>query len=195
MNEGGAPPTLVESTYSVPTDSQDSEFNALPEVVRTVLGRPYNNVASFETTQIQGGITNRLYRLEPVAFVRAEDGGDDALRSLPPGVIVRVYGDNTELLIDRQKDIENFVALSQQKFGVKLLGLFKNGRIEEYFNDSITLAPSDLCKPHLTDLIAKELCKMHLLNVVKTSEGTEKKEPILFTLESGSARRVYRLCR
>ena len=184
MNEGGAPPTLVESTYSVPTDSQDSEFNALPEVVRTVLGRPYNNVASFETTQIQGGITNRLYRLEPVAFVRAEDGGDDALRSLPPGVIVRVYGDNTELLIDRQKDIENFVALSQQKFGVKLLGLFKNGRIEEYFNDSITLAPSDLCKPHLTDLIAKELCKMHLLNVVKTSEGTEKKEPILFkTLE------------
>ena len=57
----------------MPTDSQDSEFNALPEVVRTVVGRPYNDVASFKTTQIQGGITNRLYSLEPVAFESTEE--------------------------------------------------------------------------------------------------------------------------
>ena len=184
MNEGGAAPRPKESQYSLPTDSNDSEFRALPEAVRTVLGTSYNDVASFKTTQISGGITNRLYRLEPIAFMGAVNGGGNASRELPPSVIVRVYGDNTELLIDRHRDIENFVALSQQKFGVQLLGLFKNGRIEEDFNNSITLAPSDMRKPHLMDLIAKELCKMNLLDMVNTTEGTEKKEPILFkTLE------------
>ena len=44
-----------------------------------------------------------VYIFGTVAFESTEDGGDDALRSLPPGVIVRVYGDNTELLIDRAK--------------------------------------------------------------------------------------------
>ena len=80
-------------------------------------------------------------------------------------MIIRIYGDNTELLINRKNDIENFKEMSRLNFGVRLLGLFNNGRIEEDFYNSITLEPADLAKPMYSKIIAKMLCKMNSLTI------------------------------
>jgi ethanolamine kinase len=110
---------------------------------------------------LQGGITNRLY-----AFADSTKEGKN--------ILVRIYGDNTELFIDRDADNQIFSQLSALNFGVHLLGTFVNGRVEEFL-------PCTTCRiedfsDHLTSrLIAHQLSKMHCQPVVGS------REPVLWS--------------
>ena len=167
-------PPVENYDFSIPCDTKENEINALPNAIKTLLKEEYKYVNNFKTIQIQGGITNRLYRLEPL------DNGDNNDEKKPKSVIIRIYGDNTELLINRKNDIENFKEMSRLNFGVRLLGLFNNGRIEEDFYNSITLEPADLAKPMYSKIIAKMLCKMNSLPIQADGQEVKVKEPILF---------------
>ena len=62
-----------------------------------------------KVSQLQGGITNLLYLVENITGEK---------------VLVRVYGANTEVLIDRETDERMFQALSDKGFGPHLYGVF-----------------------------------------------------------------------
>eukprot|EP00752_Nemacystus_decipiens_P017308 g15505.t1 len=64
--------------------------------------------------QITGGITNVIFKARNLAT------GE--------GALVRVYGKDTDLLLDRTKEAAVFSELSTLGFGPKLLGKFKGGR-------------------------------------------------------------------
>lgn len=148
-----------QDAYSIPTGSEEREN--IPQALATVLGGCWSALPSnLEITQLQGGITNRLY------VVKAEKC---------PTVLVRVYGENTEVLISREMDIRNFSLLTANKFGPKLLGYFKNGRVEEFFDSAKTLEPADLSNPQMQERIARELQKMHSLDI-----PMENSSPTLF---------------
>jgi ethanolamine kinase len=161
-------------TFSVPIDTKENETNALPNTIKTLLGGEYKDIADFKIVQISGGITNRLYRVQP----NLSEKHDKNEKALIPSVIIRIYGDNTELLINRETDVQNFKEMSRLNFGVKLLALFANGRIEEDFYNCITLEPGDLSNPIYSKIIARKLCEMNLLNIANINN--DNKEPILF---------------
>ena len=117
---------------------------------------------------LHGGITNRLYRV--------------SLSTIPESVLVRVYGDGSDILIDRNVDEAVFRELTTYPsgtFGVKLLATFNDGRIEEYFEGCRTLNPNDLCRIDMSTIIAHRMCEMHHLNI-KTCKGKNGSiEPVL----------------
>ncbi|KAH9330389.1 hypothetical protein KI387_002497, partial [Taxus chinensis] len=84
--------------------------------------------------------------------VNNENGGDP--------VTVRVFGPNTEIVIDRERELQAIYYLSGAGFGAKMLGIFANGMVQSFI-DASTLAPTDMSKPKHAAEIARQLRKFH----------------------------------
>jgi ethanolamine kinase len=115
--------------------------------------------ALLEVVQISGGITNLLYKVS---------GGGGAGAAAALSVLVRIYGPNTEILINREEECDLFEELAGLKFGPPYLGRFSNGRVEGYLDQSRALEPDDMGATDPIDmisLIAQEMARMHSLQV------------------------------
>lgn len=75
-------------------------------------------------------------------------------------VLVRIYGKNTEIFIDRKKEIENFETLNKYGFAPKLLAAFENGLAYE-FSEGTPLTKRDLHCDQVWPLIARKMAEMH----------------------------------
>ncbi|MBA0789960.1 hypothetical protein Gohar_014637, partial [Gossypium harknessii] len=56
-------------------------------------------------------------------------------------VTVRLYGPNTEYVINRERELQAIKYLSAAGFGAKLLGVFGNGMVQSFIN-ARTLTPA-----------------------------------------------------
>eukprot|EP00668_Euglena_longa_P003026 GGOE01003536.1.p1 GENE.GGOE01003536.1~~GGOE01003536.1.p1 ORF type:complete len:394 (+),score=105.51 GGOE01003536.1:39-1184(+) len=121
---------------------------------------------------VKGGITNLLYKVtSPVG-----------------SLLVRVYGDKTELVINRDKETAMLRQLSDLGFSVPYYGSFGNGRIEEWRNMR-PLTPEELGSRSPIDfptLIAKSLFGMHILKIDEPDNPDN--EPKVFHMTEGWAR-------
>jgi len=140
------------------------------------------NDSSFSIKEIKGGITNLLYAVSvKVSTLFATVFIEEltlCIQEKKETLLVRLYGKNTEVLIDRKVDCENFELLAQKKFGPQLFGLFENGRIEAFL-EAVPLDPSEMGQRTPRDyvmLISRELATMHLLNMPRDTS------PQLWTL-------------
>jgi ethanolamine kinase len=79
-------------------------------------------------------------------------------------VTVRLYGPNTECIINRERELQAIKYLSTAGFGAKLLGVFGNGMVQSFIN-ARTLITSDMRKPKLAAEIAKQLHKFHEVEI------------------------------
>lgn len=102
---------------------------------------------------IGGGITNKLYLLK-----------NDALSQL---VVVRKFGENTEIFIDRRVETSNTLQLNAYGFGAQLLASFTNGRLESFLQ-AYTLKPADMRHPQLVPKIARRIAEFHSCNIQHT---------------------------
>lgn len=75
-------------------------------------------------------------------------------------VLVRVYGNKTDLLIDRKAEKRNIQLLHTYGFAPSLYAVFKNGLAYEYV-DGVTLTPDTVKEPKVWVLVAKRLAEMH----------------------------------
>ncbi|XP_013845004.2 ethanolamine kinase 2 isoform X2 [Sus scrofa] len=96
------------------------------------------------------GITNKL-----VACYVDEDMRDC--------VLVRVYGERTELLVDRENEVRNFQLLRAHGCAPKLYCTFQNGLCYEYMQ-GMALGPEHIREPRLFRLIALEMAKIHTIH-------------------------------
>eukprot|EP00892_Ulva_mutabilis_P001377 jgi/Ulvmu1/1123/UM106_0040.1 len=103
-----------------------------------------------EIKSIGGGITNKLYLLKNSA--------------LDQPVVVRRFGENTEIFIDRRVETSNTLQLNAYGFGAQLLASFNNGRLEKYL-DVYTMTPSDMRHPLLVPKIAQRIAEYHACNI------------------------------
>jgi ethanolamine kinase len=109
---------------------------------------------------IQGGITNLLWK---VSNVTKNNNTTTTPAIQYPVCLVRVYGANTEAMIDRDRERVLFNILSDLQIGPKLHGEFGNGRIEGYF-DGLPLDHKFMGSTSPIDfpaLIACELARLH----------------------------------
>ncbi|ETO21721.1 choline/ethanolamine kinase [Reticulomyxa filosa] len=122
--------------------------------------------------QIQGGITNILYLII-----------DHEERYVSYPILLRIYGENTEYFIDRAKESWLFYELGTEKhnyFGPMLLGVFGNGRIEEYYTNchSTLLHERKYCP-----LIATTMQRMHAIHPsMLMYSAKERSTPIMWAL-------------
>ncbi|XP_055454048.1 ethanolamine kinase 2 isoform X2 [Psammomys obesus] len=106
--------------------------------------------ATFCPERFKDGITNKL-----VACYVEEDMRDC--------VLVRVYGERTELLVDRENEVSNFQMLRAHGCAPKLYCTFQNGLCYEYMQ-GVALGPERIREPHLFRLIALEMAKFHTIH-------------------------------
>ncbi|KAJ6824083.1 putative ethanolamine kinase [Iris pallida] len=107
----------------------------------------------FTVEKVSGGITNLLLKVS----VKEATGVDVSLT-------VRLYGPNTDLVIDRKREMQALPHLSAAGFGAELLGLFENGMIQSFIN-ARTLSPVDMSNPKIAAEIARQLYKFHQVEV------------------------------
>eukprot|EP00281_Chroomonas_sp_CCMP1168_P018627 CAMPEP_0206221296 /NCGR_PEP_ID=MMETSP0047_2-20121206/5334_1 /ASSEMBLY_ACC=CAM_ASM_000192 /TAXON_ID=195065 /ORGANISM="Chroomonas mesostigmatica_cf, Strain CCMP1168" /LENGTH=362 /DNA_ID=CAMNT_0053644011 /DNA_START=33 /DNA_END=1121 /DNA_ORIENTATION=+ len=119
-------------------------------------------------TPVTGGITNALYKC-----TFAVGKGDE--RRAP--VLVRVFGG--EGMIDRKRDNLLFISLSKAGLGPKCLGLFDNGRVEEFLEGCTTMTCDDLGKKDIAAGIAVQLARVHSFEPPAEVVG-EVREPALW---------------
>lgn len=75
-------------------------------------------------------------------------------------LLLRIYGPQVEHLIDREKELQILRRLGKKNIGPRVLGTFKNGRFEQYF-EARTLTPEDLRYPETMKQIAKRMRELH----------------------------------
>ncbi|KAG6485208.1 hypothetical protein ZIOFF_053741 [Zingiber officinale] len=114
------------------------------------------SVFSIET--VSGGITNLLLKVS----VREDTVKIDT-------VIVRLYGPNTDLVIDRKREFQALPHISAAGFGAKLLGWFQNGMVQSFI-DARTLSPSDMKNPKIAEKIARQLRGFHQVAIPGSRE-------------------------
>eukprot|EP00904_Undaria_pinnatifida_P006155 jgi/Undpi1/266/HiC_scaffold_1.g00262.m1 len=123
--------------------------------------------SDIELKQITGGITNVIFK--------ARNAGTGE------GALVRVYGKDTDLLLDRRKEAAVFSELSTLGFGPRKLGEFKGGRVEELL-DARAATPAELLQTRPFDVpraIAAQLASLHGQRV-QSSAGSASR-PVMWT--------------
>ncbi|RZC08659.1 putative ethanolamine kinase isoform C [Glycine soja] len=112
----------------------------------------------FVVEKISGGITNLLLKVS----VKQENCIEET-------ITVRLYGPNTEYIIDRQRELQATKYITAAGFGAKWLGIFGNGMVQSFIN-AHTLSPSDMREPKLAAKIAKQLQRFHHVEIPGSKE-------------------------
>ena len=130
-------PTNIDHEKSVPTVSATLD-NSLPldffkqdliALVKTLKISKWHKrqltISNLVVNRISGALTNSIYRIEYY----------DSQQNLSlPTLLLRVYGKNVEELIDRDLELATLIKLSQKRIGPRLLGIFANGRFEQFLD-------------------------------------------------------------
>ncbi|ODN00217.1 Ethanolamine kinase 2 [Orchesella cincta] len=75
-------------------------------------------------------------------------------------VIVKVFGINTDVVIDRKAEIETMRLLHERKCGAEVYATFDNGICYQYMN-GVTLEVEDCQEQEVFPLVAAEMARMH----------------------------------
>lgn len=104
-------------------------------------------MSPFNLKQLSGGVTNIMY----------------LLNHEQRNYILRIYGDgsdNDTQGIDRKREIDVTVALSNEGIGPKIYALFNNARIEEFYNGGVLADIEDVSEEHYREVM-REIRKLH----------------------------------
>lgn len=104
-----------------------------------------------EFKKLAGGISNLLVKVAPKS-------------SKLGAVVVKVFGESTDLMVDRKRETQVVCELGAQGYGPKVLALFGNGRIEEFLHCT-TLEPRQMLEPSFVARIASKLARFHTASV------------------------------
>ncbi|CAG7823355.1 unnamed protein product, partial [Allacma fusca] len=133
-----------ESIYE---DSMPILERVRPEWFRKMDGKGEGSQEDIQMRVFSGGITNKL-----VGFYLNSDKDDV--------VIVKMYGEKTEMFIDRDEEIKTMQLLHDRKCGPILYAIFDNGIAYEYTPGAplnVINCRADTVYP----LVAKEMARMH----------------------------------
>ncbi|KAL4565929.1 hypothetical protein LXL04_030035 [Taraxacum kok-saghyz] len=108
-----------------------------------------------KVTHLSGAMTNVVYRL---TWPQNNAANDDRT------VLVRIYGEGSDIFFDREEEIRTFESISTHGHGPRLLGQCPQGRVEEFIHAK-TLSASDLRDPEISNLIAVKMKEFHQLDI------------------------------
>jgi len=127
------------------TVDKDDLISGVLQVVSRI--RPLWSSDEINHTVFKDGITNKLVGVYPC---------NDILKM----ILVRIYGENTEWIIDRESEIKNIQMLQSRGFAPRLYASFSNGLAYQYLPGNIltvkTCREDDICR-----LVAQHMARFH----------------------------------
>ncbi|XP_028417088.1 probable ethanolamine kinase [Dendronephthya gigantea] len=93
-------------------------------------------------------------------------------------IMFRLYGNQTELFIDRKQELINVEFLHSQGYAPKLYGTFENGYCCGFIPGR-TLETEEMSDKHFSELIAKKLARVH---AIELPSDFETSEPCVFKM-------------
>ncbi|KAJ3036092.1 hypothetical protein HDV00_003068 [Rhizophlyctis rosea] len=120
-----------------------------------------NSPDDLKVDRVSGAMTNCVFI---VSLVPSLD------KTEPKRVLLRVYGTGVEEFIEREHELVWMSRLSDMGVGPKLLGVFANGRFEEFL-DSSPLTKESIRNPITSRKVAAELCRFH--NLIRVAPAEE----------------------
>jgi len=109
-----------------------------------------------EFVRFTDGITNTLLKVvNRKPELSAEQIDSEA-------VLLRAYGQGTDVIIDRERETENHELLMQYNLAPALLARFHNGMLYRFIRGSVT-SPTDLRKQDIWRAVAKRLAEWHAI--------------------------------
>uniref|UniRef100_A0A3B4AQD5 ethanolamine kinase n=1 Tax=Periophthalmus magnuspinnatus TaxID=409849 RepID=A0A3B4AQD5_9GOBI len=112
--------------------------------------RPAWDTSDVKTKLFKDGTTNKL------VGCYVDDSPEDV-------VLVRVYGNKTELIVDRDNELKSFQVLHANGCAPRLYCTFQNGICYE-FMEGDALGTQDVRDPSLCRLIAREMARIHAIH-------------------------------
>ncbi|CAL8129599.1 unnamed protein product [Orchesella dallaii] len=134
------------------------------EVIRVI--RPQwikerdNNGIEIKSKIFTDGITNKL-----IGFSLATNPKDV--------VVIKLYGANTELMINRQAEIDTMTLLHENKCGPQLYALFENGIAYEFIH-GVTLTMETCRSSKVYPIVAAEMARVHKTIPLSPENGETK---------------------
>ncbi|KAM7197609.1 Protein kinase-like domain containing protein [Naviculisporaceae sp. PSN 640] len=133
--------------------SEDSDGSAL----RLVLAiRPDwdDDTSKVEFLRFTDGITNTLLKaVNKRPGLSKEEVDKEA-------ILLRAYGNGTDLIIDRHRETQNHELLGKFGLAPELLARFENGMLYRFIRGTVT-HPEDLRKPAIYKAVARRLAEWH----------------------------------
>jgi len=131
------------------------------EKVRTFLWGSWKKVPNEDIiiTRIKGGLSNYHFKVALSPSVKL-------LKKEPRAVLYRLYG---EILMDNAGgvviDTVVFALLSEKKFGPRLYGIFRVGRIEHFIENARSLTCKEIAIPTIARTVAVQFAKFHVMDL------------------------------
>ncbi|KAH7326696.1 kinase-like domain-containing protein [Stachybotrys elegans] len=136
-------------------DSHDSEASAL-KLIYTLMPQWASEDSKVELIRFTDGITNTLLKaVNRRPGLSKEDVDREA-------ILLRAYGNRTDLLIDREREAANHELLMKYKLAPELLARFENGMLYRFVSGTVAL-PADLRRPDVLAAVARRLAEWHAL--------------------------------
>lgn len=147
QRNGNSKIRFIPLTYS----SSESQTSAL----RLILAlRPEWNGGKVEFIRFTDGITNTLLKVVNKRDGLPEEEIDNE------AVLLRAYGQGTDVIIDRERETQNHELLSQHKLAPTLLARFQNGMLYSFIRGAVT-SPADLRREEIWRAVARRLAEWH----------------------------------
>ncbi|GAU18479.1 hypothetical protein TSUD_366620, partial [Trifolium subterraneum] len=127
------------------------------KVILKSLASKWKNVLdpnALEVIPLKGAMTNEVFQIK-WQTIEGE---------MSRKVLVRIYGEGTNIFFDRANEIRTFEFISKNGQGPRLLGRFAQGRVEEFIR-ARTLSAPDLRDPTISALIASKMKEFHDLEM------------------------------
>lgn len=134
-------------------DNSDSEPSAM-RLILTLFPHWAADEAHIDFVRFTDGITNTLLKAvnRRPGLTKAEIDKD--------AVLLRAYGNGTDVLIDREREAANHELLMRHNLAPQLLARFGNGMLYRFIPGAVA-QPKDLADPLILKAIARRLAQWH----------------------------------
>lgn len=148
------PTTSATLDNTLPIDFFKQDLISLIKALRISKWHKHNlELMYLSINRISGALTNSIYKLE------YKDPHTNGL--VLPSLLLRVYGKNVDSIIDRDSELKTLIKLLQKKIGPRLLGIFANGRFEQFLEGYITLDKQYIRNEVISQMIARRMKDLH----------------------------------
>lgn len=136
-------------------NSAESQTSAL-RLILTLRPDWEHTDGKIEFVRFTDGITNTLLKvINKRPGLSTEEIDSEA-------VLLRAYGQGTDLIIDRERETQNHELLTQFNLAPALLARFKNGMLYRFIRGAVT-SPADLRQQKIWRGVARRLAEWHAL--------------------------------
>jgi len=138
---------------SVDIEDKQNLVNQIRRIAKDVVKEwKQIDVNDIRVKEVSGGMTNMLYQ----ASIPQSEGAKTEANY----VLVRIYGNKTDLIIDRKQELENVKRLYAAGYGPKIYGTFQNGYVYEYYQGR-SVSGEELYTCTWNAKLAAELARWH----------------------------------